>query len=92
MPIAAARRFQRAALGAGAICELHETEGAGHGYFNPRNRADIASPENAIFHSTWIAWESFLAEHGFLPPPPLRRTYLEPLAKGSAASGRRTAP
>lgn len=81
VPIAAARRFRRAALGVGAICELHETEGAGHGYFNPRNRADIASAENAIFHEHVDRMEVFLAEHGFLPPPPLRRTYLEPLAK-----------
>ncbi|MEE2940130.1 MAG: alpha/beta hydrolase fold domain-containing protein [Planctomycetota bacterium] len=81
VPIAAARRFHREALGVGAICELHETEGAGHGYFNPRNRADIASAENAVFHEHVDRMEVFLAEHGFLPPPPLRRIYLEPLAK-----------
>lgn len=81
VPIAAVRRFRDASQAAGATCVLHETEGAGHAFFHPVDRSDLASPENAVFLDQIDRAEVFLAAHGFLPPLPLERTYLEPLAQ-----------
>lgn len=81
VPVKLVRRFRDASRRVGATAELFEAEGLGHGFFNPRNRDDLGAAENEIFHSHLDRAAVFLASHGLLPPPPLSRTYLEPLAK-----------
>jgi len=68
-PISLARRFKAVCDEAGAVCELHEYEGAGHGFFN---QDDVRKPKPGSPNYYELTMEQaviFLAKHSYVEPP-----------------------
>lgn len=69
VPVSAARLFKAESDRVGATCVLHEYEGAGHGFFNMKNKQQPDAPANADYHATVAQMLVFLAEYDYVTLP-----------------------
>ena len=66
VPIKTVRRFKALSKKVGAECIVHEYEGRGHGFFNPKNGRNLKDEKNMNYHDTIDKMTDFLSKHGFL--------------------------